>query len=529
MRISKNNSWAEANLDFFARPNDIVIYPLVWLECAPVHGLYFEQPFDLRRVFEYVKDVGAPAVARKIRSRLSERARDRKFISCGIGSLHQSKPEHLAFNIDDLRIFVAPAHPSGVDRLVLPKVLVLPISRIPEIIAPGNFHFANWPESISSRRIFDLAGWNPDSGSEIPTPLTEVDAQTILRAIEETREWQTTEVTPRRVTTRTVHPPHTSGAQPTASLFGLGQYAKVAIIPNIKDSIKLKTVHEIDPLQAGSAGGLGVQIDTCPTLREDEHPDVVFIAAYHHHHSPLAVQALQRNAAVVIEKPLATTRQQSKELLDAKQEYGGRVFPGFHKRYAKTNDWLEHDMGAFGENVKDMHCVVYEVALPDRHWYRWPRSGSRLLSNGCHWLDHFLFVNNFPGLADSHVAVLNPATTSVNATLQNGACFTMTLTDRGPDRVGLREYVEIRTGSRLATITNGHSYHAESSKKILRSAAVPRSQSYARMYSKISREIIKGTPGDDQRMLEQSMNFVLTLEEALGRINAPALPADAKP
>ena len=89
MRLLKNDSWVETPLDYFAGPDDIEIFPLLWLNCAPVKGLYFEQPFNLRRVFEYLKDVGATQVALKIRSRLLERDRNRKFASCGIGAIRQ--------------------------------------------------------------------------------------------------------------------------------------------------------------------------------------------------------------------------------------------------------------------------------------------------------------------------------------------------------------------------------------------------------------------------------------------------------
>lgn len=517
MRILKKHEWVEAPLDYFAGPNDMEIFPLVWLKCAPISGLYFEQPFDVRRVYEYVKDVGPFAVALKIRSRLSERARNHKFISCGIGSVRQ--PASQRPTLQDLKIFIAPTHPLAIDRIVLPEKLVSPASRIPKMATTGKFHFADWPGPAPGPGILDWGGWDPESGIENAPPLSENEAQAIHAAIDATQDWRTLEIPPRQIRTKTPKSGKSSKSKPTASLFGLGQYAKVAIIPNIKDSIELETIHEIDPLQMDGARGAKVQLDTCPILRRDEHPDAVFVASYHHHHGPLAVQALERGAAAVIEKPIATTRQQSKALLEAKQAYEGRIFPGFHKRYAKTNDWLQLDLGGFGENIKDMHCVVYEVALPDRHWYRWPNSGSRLLSNGCHWLDHFLFVNKFPGVADHNVTMMNASTIAINATLQNGACFTMTLTDRGPDRVGLREYVEIRTESRLATITNGHLYRAESSRRALRSATVPRAQSYSRMYSKISRAIANGMPGDDHQMLEQSMNLVITLEEVLQQVS----------
>ncbi len=59
------------------------------------------------------------------------------------------------------------------------------------------------------------------------------------------------------------------------------------------------------------------------------------------------------------------------------------------------NAIAREDLAAAPGQPMSCHCVVYEVPLPRRHWYRWPVSSDRLVSNGCHWVDHFLFLNGF--------------------------------------------------------------------------------------------------------------------------------------
>src|SRR5690606_15551503 len=91
------------------------------------------------------------------------------------------------------------------------------------------------------------------------------------------------------------------------------------------------------------------------------------------------------------------------------------------------------------------HCIVYEEPLPPRHWYRWPASRGRLVSNGCHWIDHFLFLNNFAPVADRDVFVFADGTVNCSLVLANGASFSMLLTGRGAGRAGMQNYIEIRT------------------------------------------------------------------------------------
>src|SRR5262249_57472786 len=71
--------------------------------------------------------------------------------------------------------------------------------------------------------------------------------------------------------------------------------------------------------------------------------------------------------------------------------YKGKVFCCFHKRYSAFNALARKDLQMqLGEPIS-YHCIVYEVPLPPMHWYRWPSSRSRLITNGCHWIDHFHF------------------------------------------------------------------------------------------------------------------------------------------
>jgi len=162
------------------------------------------------------------------------------------------------------------------------------------------------------------------------------------------------------------------------------------------------------------------------------------------------------------------------------------------------------------------HALVHEVTLPARHWYRWPASGSRLLSNGCHWIDHFLYLNDFAEVVSSGARRGPNGELGCELTLANGAYFTMTLTDRGSDRLGVREHTELRVRDRTAVIEDMSHYRSEGPRGLIRDERFHRQWAHRAMYEAIAHRILAGKPGDTKHSVERTARAVLDLEAQLG-------------
>ena len=152
-----------------------------------------------------------------------------------------------------------------------------------------------------------------------------------------------------------------------------------------------------------------------------------------------------------------------------------------------------------------MHAVVYEIYLPSLHWYNWPSSGSRIVSNGCHWIDWFMFVNDYSPVVSYDISpsssdrVLN-----ISVLLENSAVLTLVLTDVGSPRFGVREHVEFRYRSSAVTINDFSRYKSESATHVLRKLRLNPLHAHKAMYKSISRSITLGLPGDDLKSLRSS-------------------------
>jgi predicted dehydrogenase len=514
VRALLDDRWQDGLLDYHRSPGEYRVEVQAWLVLEPVQGMYFVRPFSPRMVGAYVREVGLRETARKVASRLRERGRNEKYVASGAGRVLEA-PEGGRFAAGERVAFVAPSHPGCVDRIVLPEALLGAPVPVPE----REGWLLHRRAGRSRGHFAAVAGWSPHSGipldaaavDEARAALDEVDwaGATWLRAEPHADVAERAEPRRRRRRRR----------RERAALFGYGNYAKTTVLPGVRRSLDVETLHEIDPTQIPAGPPRGRGWDTAPWPRDDEVPGVWFLAGYHHTHAPLAVTALERGAAAVVEKPVATTEGQLQALLRAMRETGRPLYACFQRRYLPFNALAMRDLGAAPGDPISYHCIVYEVPLPPLHWYRWPASRSRLVSNGCHWIDHFLHLNGYAEVTGCRLAVAPDGSLDVAMELSNGAPFTMVLTDRGSPRVGVQDHVELRTADATVRIVNSTRYFAQRASGAVRRRRIAKAAAYRRMYRSIARDIARGGAGDSSRSVEVSTGAVLRLEaelEALG-------------
>jgi len=494
-----------------------------WVEIARVEDQYIQRAHDLRMVWSYLRHVGPVAVARKIRSRLAETSRNRKVAGAGVGRILDA-PGGGGLAEGEWVAFFAPNVTEEPSSVVCDARMVVRASEL-ECAATEEGSETGAAFAILAKWV----GWSPYSG----VPLDEialtraigqaVSESPVLRGAVLGRRNELPGKPEARDRSEASHEPRTG--RPTAVLFGFGNYAKTQVLPTLRRRLDLRCIHEIDPQQLAPAARCNVTLDTSPWPREGETYDAWFIAGFHHTHAPLAVHALKQGSYAVVEKPLATSWEQLESLETTLAESGKtRLFGCFQRRYTPMNDWAARDLGVASGEAINYHCIVYEIPLPERHWYNWPNSGSRLTSNGCHWVDHFLFLNGYPELVSYRVQRAGNGDLFVLLEAENGASFSMVLTERGSERLGVRDYVELRANGVTVRMVDQARYEAENSKKVLRRKRLNPSRVYATMYSAAVDLVLNGEEGDDPRTL-LSTKATLLLEDQLAEQYPHAAPA----
>ncbi len=487
------NRWIDV-LDPWLGPNEVRIRVHGWMRVEKLGDLDVSTSKSLRTVLEYTRDYGPRTVARKVSSRIRQRAVSDRWGVVGVGVVLEGAHYPHGTPV----AFFAPRQPDAAERVVVPGAFTEPwTSALPaRLTVVERPHRGGWSPWID---------WHRNAGRES-------DRLPWLLDTARSAGWEHHEVVDPGLETP-VSERHEPTAAPgvSATVIGWGHHARTAIAPSIPAEVTISRIHDIDPLVLRESLGAGT--DTSPVLRDDDNSDIVFIAGYHSTHAEVATAALQAEKAVVVEKPLATSHHALRALLDEWVE-PSRLWTAFHRRYAHYNAWLRKDLGWTRDDPMTYYAIAHEIALPERHWYRWPSSGSRILANGCHWIDHFLFLNDFASPTMFHVKHRNIGDILCEMELENGAAFSLILTDRGSDRLGTREHVEVRTRDTTAII-DSTSYTAENTTRALRKESFARLDAHERMYQQIVREILAGKPGDSRRSVEVSAGTILDIEEAL--------------
>ncbi len=459
---------------------------------------------------------------RKVRSRGSESTRNDAWLSVGRGRVRGPEGETAV-------LFVCPGGSRGAERLVLPEAMVrtvdpgAPGDADPSTRGTATHHVPHPSASIdrvlgeSAAALRAMAGWDPHEDTSAAVDEATWDRIRALVAAPPAATFEAADPRPGESEVTERIGASVPGDRPRYHLFGYGQYAKTQAIPNLGEHLDLAAVHELDPLQIGpvlaSPPAEAITWDTSPVLRPDEAIRNAVVAGYHHTHATLAADLIEQGARhVVIEKPTASKEDQLDRLLAAMDHHGeARVHVAFQRRYSPFNRLLRRDLG---DGPISVASTVYEVPLPPRHWYRWPVVGNAVVSNGCHWIDHFLFLNDHRPVVDAGAKRLADQVV-LWLELEGGATCTLSLRHAGSPRLGVRDLCTFWSGNTTAVIEDNSRYSVERGFRRGRTVTCHRYASHEAMYREIGRRIRKDLPGDDRQALETSARTVLDLARRL--------------
>jgi predicted dehydrogenase len=159
---------------------------------------------------------------------------------------------------------------------------------------------------------------------------------------------------------------------------------------------------------------------------------------------------------------------------------------------------------------------VHEIPLPEHHWYNWPESGSRLLANGSHWIDHFLWLNPGARVELARARRARSGQVLVELELENGACFSLALSDHGTSRGGVRELTEWHRGAHTARLID-QQYVCEREDRVSNEARLDEVEVYRAMYERFCDAILAREPGESLDDLRRTWGVMIDLEESLAR------------
>lgn len=181
------------------------------------------------------------------------------------------------------------------------------------------------------------------------------------------------------------------------SIIGCGQFAFSCIAFFLKKN-KGKVFlgcYDIDDSNAESMSNYYSFQTTHKNLKDlinEPNLEIVYIASNHNTHTQYAVEAMQAQKKVYIEKPLSTNYEQFVKLISIKKRNNSTIFVGYNRPYSKAisrikeyvinKNYQNNDKKAFSIN----YFISGHLILPN-HWYRKPEEGTRVCGNLGHWID----------------------------------------------------------------------------------------------------------------------------------------------
>ena len=203
-------------------------------------------------------------------------------------------------------------------------------------------------------------------------------------------------------------------SQGTIAFIGSGQYASGILIPAFKAAgARLRTI----ACSAGVSGAVngkkfGFEFATTDseTIFSDPTIDAVVIATRHDAHARFVCQALRAGKSVFVEKPLALTRE---DLRDIEAAYGESrtsgdpmVMVGFNRRFAPHVRTVRELLARVHE-PKSFVMTVNAGAIPSSHWIQDAAvGGGRIIGEGCHFIDLLRFLASAPIISTRSTALM---------------------------------------------------------------------------------------------------------------------------
>ncbi len=193
--------------------------------------------------------------------------------------------------------------------------------------------------------------------------------------------------------------------EPVLGIIGAGNYAIRTLIPAFKKAgVRLKIVASSGGASGAYAGRkFGFEFATTDTESLLADPDInaVVIATRHDSHARFACQALQAGKHVFVEKPLAITRDELREIestYDSLQSSGQvpLLMVGFNRRFAPHVVRMKALLSSVSA-PKSLVMTVNAGEIPPDDWTQNPAvGGGRIIGEGCHFIDLLRFLVDAP-------------------------------------------------------------------------------------------------------------------------------------
>jgi predicted dehydrogenase/threonine dehydrogenase-like Zn-dependent dehydrogenase len=175
------------------------------------------------------------------------------------------------------------------------------------------------------------------------------------------------------------------------ALVGAGNLARWAHLPEIKkhSNVTLRAICSANGVRAKSYSSRFGAAYCCSDYGEvlrDPAVDVVVITSRNQHHAAQAMAALRAGKHVFVEKPMAITEEECRDLMQAVSETGRMLTVGFNRRFAPYYREQKRKL-ARRSGPAVINCRVNSPGIAGDYWMADPKIGGAIVGEACHFVD----------------------------------------------------------------------------------------------------------------------------------------------
>jgi predicted dehydrogenase/threonine dehydrogenase-like Zn-dependent dehydrogenase len=175
------------------------------------------------------------------------------------------------------------------------------------------------------------------------------------------------------------------------ALVGAGNLARWEHLPNLKKlpGVELRAVYSAAGVRGKSYAlrfGAAYCCSEYEEILKDPRVDAVLIASRNQHHAAQSLAALGAGKHVFVEKPMALTAEECRQLCAAVAASGKQLTVGFNRRFAPFYRELKDSL-LRRKAPAVVQCRVNSPGISGSYWMADPAIGGAILGEACHFID----------------------------------------------------------------------------------------------------------------------------------------------
>ena len=188
-----------------------------------------------------------------------------------------------------------------------------------------------------------------------------------------------------------VNSPASGSSAIGVALVGAGNLARWAHLPSLERRRAFGCAQSIPPAEHEAramhcVSERSTAQATITKFSNDPEIQAVVIVSRNQQHASQALAALHAGKHVFVEKPMALSQEECRELHQAAEETGKQLTVGFNRRFAPTYLALK-DQVAKRNGPAVLNCRVNSPGISGSYWMADPAAGGAILGEACHFVD----------------------------------------------------------------------------------------------------------------------------------------------